>query len=186
MKDEKIVGLYFQRSENAIAETDKKYGGACRTMTYNILGSREDSEECVSDTYMKVWEAIPPSRPEKLGSFVLHIARNLALDLFRRRGTARNGSGYSSVSFDEIAECLPSPESVEGAADRRAVLAALERFLSGLSPDKRSMFVRRYYYCCTFAEIAADMHTTEGRVKMSVGRTREKLRAFLEKEGIEI
>lgn len=186
MNDEKIIGLFFARAENAIKETDRKYGTACRRVTYNILGSREDSEECVSDTYMKLWDTIPPKHPEKLGAYVLRIARNLALNLFKSNERLRRGGGYNAVDFEEISGCLPSPESVEGAVDRAAVLKAVESFLSSLPKDKRIMFVRRYFYCCTFKEIAAEMNMSEGSVKMSLHRTREKLREYLGKEGIGI
>ena len=114
MKDEKIVELYLSRSENAIAETDKKYGACCRNTAYDILGNREDTEECVNDTYMKVWNVIPPQKPVKLGSFVLRIVRNLAVDMFRSRKSAKNGNGYNAVGYDEISEFLPSRETVEG------------------------------------------------------------------------
>lgn len=186
MNDNEIIELYFSRSEDAITETDKKYGVACRSTAYNILGSHEDSEECVNDTYLKVWEVIPPQRPARLGSFVLRIVRNLAVNMFRSRRTMKNGSGYLSVGFDEIAEFLPSQETVESAVDRQAVLAAIERFLKSLPRNKRIMFVRRYFYCSTYGEIAESLHTTEGNVTMTLRRTREKLRKFLEKEGIGI
>ena len=186
MNDNEIIELYFSRSEQAITETDKKYGGICRSAARSILGSHEDSEECVNDTYLKVWEVIPPQRPEKLGAFVLRITRNLALNMFRSRKTQRNGSGYNAIDFDEIAEFLPASETVESAVDRRAVLAAIERFLRSLPKKKRIMFVRRYFCCSTCREIAEDMHITEGNVTMTLKRTREKLRVFLEKEGIGI
>ena len=186
MNDERIIELYFTRSEDAISETDKKYGGVCRSTAYGILGSHEDSEECVNDTYMKVWNVIPPQRPAKLGSFVLRILRNLAIDMFKSRKTARNGSGYSAVSFDEIAEFLPVSENVESIADRNAVLKAIERFLLTLPRDKRIMFVRRYFYCSKYGDIAKELHTTEGNVTVTLRRIREKLRSYLEKEGIEI
>ena len=186
MDDEKIIELYFVRSEDAITETDRKYGDCCRSTAYDILGSREDSEECTNDTYMKVWNVIPPQRPAKLGSFVLRILRNLAIDMFKSRKTAKNGSGYSAVSFDEIAEFLPLAETVESTADRNAVLKAIERFLLTLPKDKRVMFVRRYFYCSKYGDIAKDLHTTEGNVTVTLRRVREKLRKFLENEGIEI
>ena len=186
MDDEMIIKLYFDRSEDAISETDKKYGAKCRATAYNILRSREDSEECVSDTYLRLWDTIPPKHPEKLGAFVLRVARNLALNLFKSNERLRRGGGYKAVDYDEIAGCLPSSETVESAVDRAAVLKAVESFLSTLPRDKRNMFVRRYFYCCTFKEIADAMHLTEGSVKMSLQRTREKLREYLEKEGIGI
>ena len=186
MKDEKIVELYLSRSENAIAETDKKYGACCRNTAYDILGDHEDTEECVNDTYLKVWNVIPPQKPVRLGSFVLRIVRNLAVDMFRSRKSVKNGSGYNAVGYDEISEFLPSRETVENMSDDNAVLKAIESFIETLPKEKRIMFVRHYFYCSTYAEIARDLHTTEGNVTMTLRRTRVKLREFLEKEGIEI
>ncbi len=186
MNDEKIIELYFARSEDAITETDRKYGTCCRRTAFGILGSHEDSDECVNDTYMKVWDAIPPERPAKLGAFVVRIVRNIALDLFRRRSSVKNGGGYNSVDFEEIAECLPAAETVESAVNRQAVLNAVQKFLSGLPKEKRVMFVRRYFYCCTCAEIADELGISEGKAKVTLQRTREKLREYLEKEGIGI
>lgn len=186
MNDDMIIKLYFERSEDAITETDRKYGGACRSVAYNILGSHEDSEECTNDTYMKVWDAIPPQRPKKFGAFVVTIARNNAIDMYKAAKRIKNGGGFKSVGFDEIAGCLPSKESVENAVDRQAVLNAVEEFLSALPREKQIMFVRRFFYFSTYGEIAADLNSTEERVRKSLTRTREKLREFLEKEGIEI
>ena len=186
MNDDRIIKLYFDRSEDAIKETDKKYGGACRSVAYNILGSHEDSEECANDTYLKVWDTIPPQRPKKFGAFVICIARHLALDMYRAANRVKNGGGYKSVDFEEIADCLPSKESTEGTVDRKAVIKAVEKFLSMLPRNKQIMFIRRYFYCSTYSDIAADLHTSEDQVRKSLTRTREKLRAFLEKEGIEI
>ena len=186
MNDEKIIELYFARSEDAIAETDKKYGECCRKTAYGILGNREDSEECTNDTYLKVWDVIPPQKPARLGAFVLRILRNIAIDLLRHRSFSKYGGGYGTVGYDEIADCLPSPESIEGAADRMAVRRAVEKFLSALPREKQIMFMRRYFYCRTCTEIAHDLNMTEGKVKMSLQRMRGKLREQLEKEGIGI
>ena len=186
MDDSDIIRLYLSRSEKAISETDKKYGKVCRTTARNILGSPEDSEECVNDTYLRVWDIIPPQRPSRLGSFVIRIARNLAVNMFKSRETLKKGAGYKAVGFDEIAQFLPALETVESAVDRKAVLSAIESFLRTLPEEKRIMFVRRYFYCSTYAQIAVDLKMTESAVTMSLRRTREKLREFLETEGIEI
>ncbi len=186
MTDEKIIKLYFDRSEDAITETDRKYGGACRSVAYNILGSHEDTEECTNDTYLKMWEVIPPKRLTKLGAFVVSVTRHIALNMYAAANRIKNGRGYKSVDFDEIAECLPSKESVESEIDDKVVLKAVERFLSILPREKQIMFVRRYYYGSTYVEIAADLNTNEDKVRMSLQRMREKLRKYLEKEGIGI
>ena len=186
MTDEKIIELYFSRSEDAITETDKKYGAYCRTMSHNITGSREDSEECVNDTYLKVWNVIPPQRPPRFGAFVVRICRNIALNMRRAKGMLKRSEEYEAIRFEEVSECLPSKENVEKTFDEKAAIKALEKFLSGLSPEKRSMFVRRYFYFSSYAQIAADLGVSEGKVKMTVSRTREKLREYLEKEGIDL
>ena len=116
----------------------------------------------------------------------MRIVRNLALDMFRHRSAAKQGGGYNTVDYDEIAACLPVSESVESEVDRKAVIKAVEQFLSTLSRDKKIMFIRRYFYCSTYGDIANDLNTTEGKVKMQLQRTREKLREFLEKEGVGI
>ncbi len=186
MTDDRIIKLYFDRSESAIIETDRKYGGACRIVAYNILGSHEDSEECTNDTYLKVWDVIPPQKPKKLGAFVVCIARRIALDMYKAAKRIKNGGGYKSVDYDEIADCLPASESVEKDVDRKAVITAVEKYLSTLPRDKQIMFVRRFYYCSTYREIADELNTTEDGVRMSLQRLREKLRKHLEKEGIGI
>ena len=186
MNDEKIIDLFFSRSEDAIAETDKKYGECCRRTDFGILGDREDSEECVNDTYMKVWSAIPPARPDRLGAYVLKIVRNTALNILKHRGRLKQGGGYHSVGLDEIAELLPSPENVEAQADTHEALRAVERFVFSLSREKRIMFMRRYYYFRSCAEIAEELHMTEARVRTALHRIREKLRKYLEKEGIDV
>lgn len=186
MNDEKIIKLFFDRSETAIAETDKKYGGACRSVAYNILGNRGDSEECVNDTYMRVWDIIPPKHPTKLGAFVVGIARHIALDMRRASGRLKNGGALNAVDFSEISECLPAKDSVESSVDRRAVIAAVERFIASLPRDRQIMFIRRYFYCSTYDEIADELATTGERVRKILTRLREKLRKALEKEGIDI
>ena len=186
MNDNEIIELYNARSEKAIDETDRKYGRHCRNTAYNILRDHEDSEECVNDTYLKVWNVIPPQRPARFGAFIMRIVRNLAVDLCIKRGALKNGGEFTSVSFEEIAEFLPADESIESIVNRQAVLAAIEAFLRALPKNKRIMFVRRYFFCSTYAEIANDLGTTEGSVTMTLRRLREKLRKHLEEEGVEI
>ena len=125
MNDNEIIELYNARSEKAIDETDKKYGRHCRNTAYNILHDWEDSEECVNDTYLKVWNVIPPQRPARFGAFIMRIVRNLAVDLSIKRGTLKNGGGSTPVSFEEIAEFLPAAESVESTVNSKAVLAEI-------------------------------------------------------------
>lgn len=186
MNDNEIIELYFARSEEAIAETDKAYGRYCRSLTYGILGNRQDSEECVNDTYMKLWEQIPPKRPPRLGAFAAKIARNLALNRREMLAADKRGGGMSAVDYDEISGCLPAADTVEKKADENELTAALERFLRTLKKDTRQIFLKRYWGFMTVADIARDMDISENSVKTSLHRTREKLRRFLVKEGIDI
>ncbi len=186
MKDKDIIGLYFARSEDALSETDRKYGGYCRTLTYNILGNREDSEECVNDTYMRVWELIPPETPAKLGAFVARIARNLAMDMLDRFAAAKRGGHSHTLAYEEISECVPSNVSVEDAADEHELAGLIERFVTSLPREKRIIFMKRYYHFCTVSEIAEQMLMSESKVKMTLSRTRAKLKDYLEKEGIKL
>lgn len=186
MEDNEIIELYFARSETAITETDKKYGTYCRTLTYNILCSREDSEECVNDTYMKLWGAIPPQRPVKFCVYIASVARRLALNMRRKMNTMKRGGGMSEAVFDEIAECVASPASVESSADEDELVRVLNDFLAGLDGEKQKMFMKRYYHFYSISDIAEEMHFSEEKVRTTLHRVRGKLKKQLEKEGIEI
>ena len=176
MDDKEIIALYFARSEEAIGESEKKYGAYCRTIAGNILPIREDVEECVSDTWLRAWGAIPPNRPERLGAFLGRITRNLALDRLRsNKGAVR----------EELSECLTLGDPTAGMVDRVVLTAALDRFLAGLPQKKRKLFLRRYWYFSTVEELARDFGMSESGVKMTLLRLRRELRAQLKQEGIE-
>ena len=186
MNDNEIIELYFARSENAVSETDKKYGVFCRGLTFSILGNREDSEECVSDTYMKLWNVIPPQRPQKFRAFISRIARNLALNVLDRAEARKRGGRYGAAAYDELSESIPSPDTVDKRIDDKELAALIDSFLRSLDSEKQRIFVKRYWYLCSVSEIAEQMHISEGKVKMTLHRTRERLREFLEKEGIAV
>lgn len=186
MKDSEIIELYFARSESAIAETDGKYGTFCRGLAYSVLGNYEDSEECVSDTYLKIWNVIPPERPDKFRAFIARIVRNTALNMLERMSALKRGGRYAAVAYEELAESIPAPDTVDRQVEDAELSALLDRFLRSLSGEKQQIFIKRYWYFCTVSEIAEQMHITEGKVKMSLRRTREKLREYLEKEGVQI
>ena len=186
MNDNEIIGLYFSRAETAIGETDKKYGAYCRSVAFNILGSREDSEECVNDTYLKIWNAIPPKKPQHLGAFIARTARNCALDMRDRLSAAKRGGKNTASAFEELSECLPSGTDVEKQADDDELTAILDRFLGSLGYEKRMIFMKRYWHFYSVPEIANEMHISESKVKTTLFRTREKLKKYLEKEGIDI
>ncbi len=184
MTDNEIIDKYFARSEDAISETDKKYGSYCRGITYSILGSREDSEECVNDTYLKVWNTIPPQRPKKFGAFLSAIARNIALNRRRGHTTMKRGGGNAEVIYDEIAECIADDTTVEQEFDDRELVRTLNAFLATLGAEKQKMFMKRYYHFRSVTEIAEEMGISEEKVKTTLHRIREKLKKYLEKEGI--
>ena len=183
MEDARIIDLFYERSEQAVSELDRKYGAAARKTAANILRDREDAEECVNDTYLGVWNSVPPHRPEPLGSYVCRIARNIAVSRLRANTAARRSGGVELV-LDELAECVPASVDLEGELEARELLAAIERFLSTLSYDDRFLFVRRYWYADSVKEIAAAVHSRENRVAVRLFRLREKLQKFLMKEGL--
>ena len=143
MEDEKIIALFFERSEQAVSELDRKYGAAVRRVAENILGSRSDAEECVNDAYLGVWNTVPPCRPEHLGGYVCRIGRNIAAKRYRA-GTAQKRNSFYDAALDELAECLTTGEDPQSALDAKELAAAIDAFLDGLSYTDRCLFLRRY------------------------------------------
>lgn len=186
MDDREIVALYWKRNEKAITESENKYGRYCYSIALNILRSHEDSEECVNDTYVRAWNSIPPKKPEKLSVFLGKITRNLALDVLDRLSAQKRGSTEITLVLDEISECIPSPNYTEKEIDNLALTENLNSFLKTLTSENRKIFLQRYWYMMTIKEIAKENSFTESKVKMSLMRTRENLKIFLEKEGVEI
>lgn len=184
MDEKEIVELYWCRSEHAIKETDIKYGKYCNTIAFNILGNQQDSEECVNDTYWKAWNSIPPKRPAKLSAFLGKITRNLALNRYEHLTADKRGSGQVCVALDELAECIPDPNYVERIVEDKLLADMINRFLSTLSKETRQIFLRRYWGLYPVDQIASDLGISISKCKMSLYRTRRKLKSFLEKEGI--
>ncbi len=184
MDDSKIIDLFCARSEQAIAETDRKYGKYCRQVAYNILYNRADSEECVNDTYLKAWNAIPPKYPKPLKVFLAKITRNLALDRWDWDHAAKRGGGEMAVSLEELHECIPDPLGTESIIDNRELVHVLNTFLAGLPAESRKVFLRRYWNLSPVKEIAAYYGFSESKVKMLLMRTRNELKDYLEQEGI--
>ena len=182
MEDTRIIELYWERDEQAITETGAKYGVYCRAIAMQILQNGEDAEECVNDTYLRAWNAIPPHRPSRLSVFLGKITRRLALDRYAALTADKRGGGTQAAIIEEWRDALPDGDG--DPADDMAVRDALNRFLRQLPADKRRIFIRRYWYGDTIAAIAADSHATESAVKMTLSRTRDELKTFLEKEGI--
>ena len=186
MNDSEIIDLYFAREERAISETDKKYGPYCRNISYNILESREDSEECTNDTYMKLWSVIPPQKPLRFRAFIASVVRSIALNMVRRSSAGKRGGGNAQLVFDEIAECIADNDTVESKLDEKELIKALNGFLASCGGEKQMIFMKRYYHFRSVSQIAEEMHISEDKVKQTLHRTREKLRTYLKKEGIEI
>ena len=185
MEDASIIELYFDRDEDAIRQTDIKYGSYCNTITYNILHDYHDSEECRNDTYFKLWNTIPPTRPKIFKAFIARIARNLAIDLYNKKHADKRGGASVELALDELEECL-SASSNPYAAEDQVVTDCLNAFLRTLSEEARFMFVRRYWYMDTTVQIAESMKIKESKVRVTLKRTRDRLRSFLAKEGIRI
>ena len=183
MDDKSIVELYFSREQDAIAQTDKKYGRYCYTIAYNILQNDPDSEECVSDTYFKLWSIIPPRRPSLLSALLGKITRNLALDRCKYNRAEKRGGGQVALALEELAECVGSG-SEEERMENRLLTELLNRFLDSLSQKNRQIFMLRYWYFCTVQQIADSLGLSESGVKMSLLRSRRQLKALLEKEGV--
>ena len=183
MEDSEIISLFFERSEQAIEELDRKHGPAVKRTAANILKDRLDVEECVSDTYLRTWNSIPPQAPNPLASYVCRIAHNLAIDRYHANTAAKRNGKYDLV-LDEIEECIPSGMSVETELDAKELGASINRFLSGLSKEDRFLFVRRYWYADSVRELAAMTHGSPNRISVRLFRLREKLRNTLTKEGL--
>ena len=183
MEDSQIIALFLERSEQAIAELDRKHGAAARKAAANILGDRQDAEECVNDALLGVWNSIPPQRPRSLPAYVCRIARNLAINRYRANTAQKRNAGYELV-LDELAECIPSGADVETELEARELTEAIDRFLAALSREDRFLFVRRYWFADPVAELAALTGGSPGRVSVRLFRLREKLRKMLTKEGL--
>ena len=186
MEDSQIVQLYWDRDERAIPATAEAYGAYCFTIAHNILQSPQDAEECVNDTYLHTWNAIPPQRPRILSAFLGRITRNLALHLFHRSRARKRGGGGLDLVYEELSECVSGADPVAQAFDARELADALNDFLAALPARKRRIFVRRYWYADSVGQIAARMDMTENSVSVTLYRLRAALRIFLEERGFTV
>lgn len=182
MDDEKIIELYWRRDEAAIACTDEKYGRLCRKIAHDILASPEDGEECVEDTYLAVWNSIPPQRPQYFRAFIAAITRNLSLKRLRSLGARKNGG--TDVALEELGEIFASADSVERDYERHELTEYINKFLCTLPDAERNIFVCRYWLFVPTADIAARLGFSQSKVTTSLYRTRQKLRKYLEGEGL--
>ena len=184
MEDSQILALYFARSENAIQETDRKYGRYCFRIAYSILASRLDSEESVNDTYLSAWNSIPPRKPTRLATYLGRLTRNISIDRWRGTNAQKRGGGEATLALDELNQCVSGQPGIEEAMVQKEVIASLNRFLASLSADERTVFLCRYWYVNSMEEIARKTGFSLGKIKSMLHRTRKKLAANLQKEGL--
>ena len=185
MEDKRIIELLWQRDESGLEAARQKYGRLCYSVAYNILGDPQDSEEAVNDTYLGLWDSVPPHRPDILSSFIMRITRNISLKIWRYKYAEKRACNVAA-SLDELGECIPSAQSVESALDSRQLSVHIDRFLRGLKENDRVVFLRRYWFCDSISDIAGRTGASEGKIKMQLCRTRRKLKEYLDKEGISI
>lgn len=185
MEDEKIIDLYWERNPMAITVTGEKYQNYCFKIAYNILRNQQDCEECINDTWFRAWNAMPTERPKFLGAFLGAITRNLSLDCYRKKHTKRRGEGEITYVFEELQDCI-STAGPEQKIEEQELLKALNQFLENIEKESRMIFVRRYWYMDSIAEIATRFSMGESKVKSSLFRTRKKLHTFLIQEGFEV
>ena len=185
MEDTEIIDLYFQRNESAIAETDRKYGAFCRRVALNVLSVAADAEECVSDAYLQAWNSIPPQRPEKLGAWLGRVVRNRAINLWQKNHRRKRYAGMEEL-LDELADCIPSPDTVERQLEERELSSLIRQWLLSLPQNDRILFVRRYWYGQALNELALEAGVTPGRLAKRMYRLRQVLRQTLEREGFSI
>lgn len=184
MDDNLIIELYWKRCESAIAETSAKYGRYCRKIAYDILADAQDAEESVNDTYLGAWNAMPPHRPAMLSTFLGKLTRRISIDRWRLRTAEKRGGGTIPLALEELADCVPSGQDVERTVEARELAAAVNSFLSRLPAHERDVFVCRYFFLLPLSEICEKFRYSPSKTKSMLARTRKKLLACFEKEGL--
>ncbi|MCM1091004.1 MAG: sigma-70 family RNA polymerase sigma factor [Butyrivibrio sp.] len=184
MDDRRIIQLFFSRSQDAISELSQKYGGFCYRIAMNILRNHEDAEETENDTYLKVWNSIPPACPDVLRAYIGRITRNLSLSRYRYNHREKR-DGHLQVFLSELEDCIPAPQNVEAAADD-TVSNAISVFLAHQDSGTRILFIRRYFYMESISSLAKDFGMKESNVSTKLNRVRIRLKGYLEKEGITV
>ena len=183
MEDEKIVGLYWDRNEQAIRESADKYGKYCKHIAHNILFDQADEEECVNDTWMHAWNAMPPNRPSVLSVFLGKITRNLSFDRYRKKNSMKRGGHSIDLVLDELEELVNGADDPEEKFQKKELTTEINGFLRSLSEEKRNMFILRYWYADSVADIAERFAKSEGNVSVILNRLRKKLKAHLTERG---
>lgn len=183
MDDKRIIGLYFERREQAVEETAKKYGRYCYAIAYNILSDPEDAEESVNDTYLDAWNAIPPHRPNSLALFLGKITRRISIDRWRIRNAGKRGGGETALVLEELYQCVASGANPEQEFERKQLAQVINQFVKTLPGNEQKVFLCRYWYMDSIRSISQRFGYSESKVKSMLFRTREKLREVLRKEG---
>ena len=183
MEDKEIISLYWKRDERAVSETSEKYGAYCYAIARNILSSPEDAEESVNDTWLGAWESIPPHKPDVLSAFLGKITRRISLKRWRNRRAAKRGGGVVELALEELNESIPSGQTVEDALTERELPRLIDTFLDTLPDVEQRVFVCRYWYLDSIADIAKRFGFTQSKIKSMLHRARRKLRDYLRKEG---
>jgi len=183
MDDERIVQLYWERSERAVSETSKKYGSYCRTIAYNILMDSGDADECVNDTYLGAWNSIPPHRPAVLSAYLGKLTRRISINRWKLRTREKRGGGETALALDELSDCVPSRTSTVNEVMAAELSRTINRFLSALDETERDVFLCRYWLVAPVSEICDRFGFSQSKVKSMLARTRGKLRKHLQKEG---
>lgn len=183
MTDIDIINLYWDRNETAITESSGKYGAYCSSIAYNILYNRSDAEECVNDTWLHAWNAMPPQKPSVLSAFLGKITRNLSFDLYKKLRRDKRGGDNIDLVLDELAECVSGGEDPADNYDLAELKKDINLFLDSLTEDKRNMFVLRYWYADSVASIASRFKTSDNTVSVTLNRLRKSLKTYLTERG---
>lgn len=186
MKDSEIVDLYWERSEDAIHQTQVKYGAYLSKVAYNILADFEDSKECVNDTYLSAWNSMPPYRPNVLSTYLGKITRQLSIDVFRKKNTAKRYASEYALSLEELGDSFSDGSTLEQAVDAKLLDEAINCFICALPDDVQTAFVGRYYFFDSLKDIAGYCSMKETKLKSLLYRTRQQLKSYLVKEGFDV
>lgn len=178
MEDEKIIGLFFERSEQAIRELDIKYGQVCHKLSYNIVNNWHDAEECVNDAYLGAWNAIPPAHPDPLLAYICKIVRNISLKLYYRNKAAKRNSVYT-IAIQEMETCIADQYTVEAEIEAKEIARIIEDFLDTLTIENRVIFMRRYWFFDSYKDIAGRVGLTEKNISVRLTRIRKRMKEYL-------
>jgi RNA polymerase sigma factor (sigma-70 family) len=183
MDDSKIIDLFFERSEKAIVELSNKYGSVCLKVSMNILNNYHEAEECVNDSYLGVWNAIPPQKPNPLISFVCRIVRNISINRYKKNNSQKRKSNYD-LCLDELENYVSAGNDVEDRYDESELASYIDEYLGSLSKANRMLFVRRFWYMDSYEELASMSGLKEGTIRTRLSRIKSDLKVFLEKRGV--